>query len=106
MIMARIPKVTLHKRAVANAKESLYLDFYPPIRDPFSMLMTRRESLGIYIYAKPKNEAEREFNQDMLMKAEVIRGLRAQSIINEEYDFLDKSKKQADFLAYFKKVAQ
>ena len=68
--------------------------------------MTRRESLGIYIYAKPKNEAEREFNQDMLMKAEVIRGLRAQSIINEEYDFLDKSKKQADFLAYFKKVAQ
>lgn len=104
--MARIPKVTLRKRAVANGKESLYLDFYPPIRDPFSMRMTRRESLGIYIYAKPKNETEREFNQDMWMKAEVIRGLRAQSIINEEYDFLDKSKKQADFLAYFKEVAQ
>ena len=104
--MARIPKVTLRKRAVANGKESLYLDFYPPIRDPFSMRMTRRESLGIYIYAKPKNETEREFNQDMWMKAEVIRGLRAQSIINEEYEFLDKSKKQADFLAYFKEVAQ
>ena len=104
--MARIPKVTLRKRAVVDAKESLYLDFYPPVRDPFSMRMTRREALGIYIYAKPKNETEREFNQDMLMKAEVIRGLRTQSLINEEYDFLDKSKKQADFLAYFKEVAQ
>ena len=104
--MAKIPKVTLRKRAVVNAKESLYLDFYPPVRDPFSMRMTRREALGIYIYAKPKNETERDFNKEMLMKAEVIRGLRTQSLINEEYDFLDKSKKQADFLAYFKNVAQ
>ena len=68
--MATIPKVKLRKRVVSGAKESLYLDFYPPIRDPFTMRMTRRESLGIYIYAKPKNEMEREFNQEMIMKGD------------------------------------
>ena len=55
---------------MSGAKGSLYLDFYPPIRDPFTMRMTRRESLGIYIYAKPKNEMEREFNQEMIMKGD------------------------------------
>lgn len=91
---------------MSGAKESLYLDFYPPIRDPFTMRMTRRESLGIYIYAKPKNEMEREFNQEMIMKGEVIRGLRVQSLINEEFGFLDKNKKKVDFLSYFKMKAQ
>ena len=91
---------------MSGAKESLYLDFYPAIRDPFTMRMTRRESLGIYIYAKPKNEMEREFNQEMIMKGEVIRGLRVQSLINEEFGFLDKNKKKADFLSYFKMKAQ
>jgi site-specific recombinase XerD len=91
---------------VSGAKESLYLDFYPPIRDPFTMRMTRRESLGIYIYAKPKNEMEREFNQEMIMKGEVIRGLRVQSLINEEFGFLDVNKKKANFLAYFKTKAE
>ena len=38
--------------------------------------MSRREYLGIYIYARPKNEMEREFNNDMLMKAEAIRFIR------------------------------
>lgn len=104
--MATIPKVSLRKRSIAGAKESLYLDFYPPIRDPISIRMTRRESLGIYIYAKPKTENEREFNKDMIMKAEVIRGIRSQSLLNEEFDFLDRTKKQADFLAYFKSIAK
>jgi integrase len=104
--MGTIPKVTLRKRKAAGAKESLYLDFYPPVRDPFTMRMTRREALGIHIYAKPRNEIEREFNHDMMMKAEVIRGLRVQSLINEEFGFLDKNKKKADFLSYYEMKAK
>lgn len=46
---------------------------------------------------------EREFNNDMLNKAEAIRCIRVQSLINEEFGFLDKTKQKADFLAYFKK---
>lgn len=42
-----------------NEKISLYLDYYPAIRNPETMAMSRREYLGIYIYAHPKNEIER-----------------------------------------------
>ena len=47
-------KVTVRQRAIRNDKISLYLDYYPAIRHPETMIMSRREYLGIYIYAIPK----------------------------------------------------
>lgn len=55
------PKVTLRQRAIRNDKISLYLDYYQAVRNPETMQMSRQEYLGIYIYAHPKNEMEREF---------------------------------------------
>ncbi len=104
--MATLTRVHLRQRDATRGRISLYLDYYPAIRDPHSMKMTRREYLGIYIYAKPKNEFEKEFNNEMLMKAEAIRSIRVQSIINEEFGFLDKNKAKADFLIYFKTKAE
>ena len=98
-------KVSLRKRAISGGRLSLYLDFYPAIRIPESMQMTRREYLRIYINQKPTTEIQREFNNEMLKKAEAIRSIRVHSLINEEFGFLDKSKKNADFLAYFYNVA-
>jgi len=103
---ATITKVALRRRSISGARESLYLDFYPAIRDPLTMEMKRREYLGIYIYAKARTEMEKEFNLEMITKAEVIRGLRTQSIINEEFGFLDKHKKNLDFLSYFENKAK
>lgn len=80
-------KVTVRQRAIQNNRISLYLDYYPAVRNPETMQMSRREYLGIYIYAHPKNEMEREFNNDMLNKAEAIRCIRVQSLINEEFGF-------------------
>ena len=48
--------VTLRQKPLRNDRISLYLDYYPAIRNPYTMKMSRREFLGIYIYAKPKNE--------------------------------------------------
>ena len=79
--------VTLRQKPLRNDRISLYLDYYPAIRNPYTMKMSRREFLGIYIYAKPKNEQQRMFNQDMLNKAEAIRCIRVQSLINEEFGF-------------------
>ena len=95
-------KVTVRQAKIKNGMISLYLDYYPAIRNPKTMRMTRREYLGIYIYANPKNQMEADFNKDMLMKAEGIRCIRVQSLINEQFGFLDKTKQKADFLAYFK----
>lgn len=99
-------KVTVRQRAIKNNRISIYLDYYPAIRHPQTMKMTRREYLGIYIYASPKNEMEREFNIDMLNKAEAIRCLRVQSLINEEFGFLDRNKMKQDFLAYFQEMCK
>lgn len=35
-------KVTLRQRAIRNEKISLYLDYYPAIRNPETMTMSRR----------------------------------------------------------------
>ncbi len=96
----------MRQRVISNGRISLYLDYYPAIRNPYTMKMSRREYLGIYIYARPKNEIERDFNNEMLSKAEAIRCIRVQAIVNEEFGFLDKHKMKADFLAYFREKAK
>jgi hypothetical protein len=53
------------------------------------MKVQRHESLGIYIFAKPKNQRERDYNERMTEKAEALRCRRYESIVNERYDFFD-----------------
>ncbi len=69
------------------------------------MKVIRHESLGIYIYAKPKNQMEQKYNLNLTARAEAIRCRRFEAIVNERYDFFDKEKMKGDFLAYFKKLA-
>ena len=42
--------VTLRQKPLRNDRISLYLDYYPAIRNPYTMKMSRREFLGIYIF--------------------------------------------------------
>ena len=95
--------VTLRTRKIKGGEQlSFYLDYYPGYRDESTMKVMRHESLGIYIYAKPKNQRERDYNDRMREKAEALRCRRFESIVNERYDFFDKEKMKGDFLAYFK----
>ena len=57
-IMSNICKtVTLRTRKIKGGEQlSFYLDYYPGYRDESTMKVMRHESLGIYIYAKPKNQ--------------------------------------------------
>ena len=99
--------VTLRKRPIKNGTmQSLYLDYYPGYRDESTMKVQRHESLGIYIYSKPKNQRERDYNDSMMEKGEAIRCRRFESVVNERYDFFDREKMKGDFLAYFEKKAK
>lgn len=96
-------RVTLRERLYEKTgRISLYLDFYPPIRDPKTMKQTRREYLGLYIYANPINDTLVAYNREIREKALAICCMRQTSLINEEFGFLDHNKKKMDFLAYFK----
>lgn len=98
--------MTLRQRPITNGRISLYLDYYPAVRHPKTFKSTRREFLGIYIYAHPKNEMERDFNEDMLNNAEFIRCRRTQALINEELDIFDQYQLGEDFLAFYKEVCR
>ena len=98
--------VTLRTRKIKGGEQlSFYLDYYPGYRDESTMKVMRHESLGIYIYAKPKNQRERDYNDRMREKAEALRCRRFESIVNERYDFFDKEKMKGSFLDYFKEKA-
>ncbi|MCP9611734.1 site-specific integrase [Coprobacter sp. LH1063] len=95
-------KVKLRRKPITQGRATLFLDYYPPILDPETMKMIHKEYLGIYIFQEPQNEIQREYNADMLLKAEAIQAMRIQAVINEEFGFLDKRKQKGDFLAYFR----
>ena len=94
-------KVSLRSRPISGGRRTLYLEFYPPVRVRESMKMQRYETLGMYIWNKPKTLTQKQYNEAILAQAEAIRALRVQAVINEEFDFLDKERMNGDFLAYF-----
>ena len=102
--MQQCKSVTLRTRKCKNGMLSFYLDYYPAFRDMETMKTIRHESLGIYIYEKPKNNIQRTMNRNMTEKAETIRCMRYESIINERFGLYDKGHKKESFLAYFKKL--
>lgn len=52
-------KVKLRQKAITGKRQSLYLDFYPPIPHPETGEPTRREFLGLYLFID-KNELKKE----------------------------------------------
>ncbi|MDE5822330.1 MAG: site-specific integrase [Paramuribaculum sp.] len=99
-------KVTLRQRLLKSGKITLYFDYYPPIRNPKTNRMQRHEYLGIYLYANPTNQVQRDFNRSMLEKGELIRCRRQESVINRQFGFIDHSQLKADFLEYFEAVTK
>lgn len=100
-------RIRVHLRERDTKKGvSLYLDFYPGIRDSQTNKLRRRESLGIYLYKKPKNEREKEFNKEARAHAEAQRDKYALALFCEDNDIYDKSKLNADFLSYFYNVVK
>lgn len=99
-------KVTLRQRLLPSGKITLYLDYYPAIRNPKTNKSQRHEYMGIYLYGNPANRVQREFNQTMLEKAEIIRCRRQEQVINRQFGFIDHSQQREDFLAYFEDVTK
>jgi len=59
-------KVTLRQRLLPSGKITLYLDYYPAIRNPKTNRSQRLEYMGIYLYGNPTNQEQRNFNKTML----------------------------------------
>jgi len=100
-------KVKLRQRVITGKRQSLYLDFYPPIPNPETGEPTRREFLGLYLFDKPKNPFDKLSNKETLQLAENIRAKRQIEIQAGNYGFLNtKLKAETDFVQYFKQIAE
>lgn len=98
--------VNLYTRKIKGGKMlSFFLDYYPGYRDETTNKVLRHESLGIYIYAHPKTQREKEYNARLSEKAEAMRCRRYEEIVNERYEFLDRNKLNGSFIDYFKAYA-
>ena len=109
-------KVTLRQKKIRKERKSLYLDFYPAIPHPETGEPTRREFLGLYIFEKPKNYIDKQYNDEQLQKAELIKNERYKQFngnieLSElEKRTLEKDKKERElgeqcFIEYFTKLA-
>jgi integrase len=105
-------KVKLRQKAISDNRQSLYLDFYPPIPHPETGKPTRREFLGLYLIDKVKNPIEKQGNKENLQIAEQIRQKRENSLNKpeiytgyEKEQLKIKEKGEQNFVAYFKSLA-
>ena len=55
-------KVKLRTKQISGGKNSLYLDFYPPILHPETGKQTRREHLNLFVFCETEVNEERYFN--------------------------------------------
>lgn len=104
-------KVSLRKKSISNKRQTLFLDFYPPIINEEGKT-TRREFLKMYIFDDARNTLNKVHNKNTLALAEQIRqkwenSLNKPEIYTElERAQLKKTKKQdGNFIAYFKRLA-
>ncbi|OKL39536.1 tyrosine-type recombinase/integrase [Pontibacter flavimaris] len=94
-------KVKLRSKAISGGRQTLYLDYYPPIPNPETGKLTRREFLGMYTYDKPKTTADKEYNKLTLELAEGIKAKRQVEVNNKRYGFLAKTQLGITLLEYY-----
>ena len=90
--------VYIRKRKGADGKLHLYLDYYPALFNPITRTTRKHESLKMYIYDDPKDDVERNYNQETLRLAEAVRCKRSIAIMKGELDFIEESFAKSDFL--------
>src|SRR5688572_9747070 len=101
-------KVKLRQKAITKNRLSLYLDFYPPIMNPKTNQLSRREVLNMYVFDKPRNPMDKIHNQDTMVIAEGLRQKRENELNKPEiYSGFEKEQLrlkelgEKSFLEYF-----
>ncbi|MBB1194968.1 site-specific integrase [Flavobacterium sp. SOK18b] len=105
--------VTLRKRMLPSGKITLYLDFFPPVYNPKTHKLYRREYLSLYLVPKPKNNVDKTMNSENLYKAEIICANRFNEVNKSQiYNPFEleqlrlKEIGEKSFLQYLKLVAE
>jgi len=96
-------KVTIRRKKITSNRQSLYLDYYPPIANPLTNKLQRYEYLKLFVYHEPVNKIERKHNKETNQLVEWIRLKRQLDVQSNRFGFLSESNRGGNFLNFFKK---
>ncbi|WP_219921559.1 site-specific integrase [Rufibacter sp. XAAS-G3-1] len=102
----KITKVKLRTKAMLNNRESVRLDYYPPIPNPETGKLTRFEYTGLYYFTKPRTVLERTHNKETKALAENLRAQRQLEVQAGQLGFLTAKDLHADFIAFFRDLKE
>jgi integrase len=100
-------KIYLRKKRNSNNKTSLFLEYYFGYsKDIKNKLKLKRkfEFLGIWIYTEAKNKKQREYNKELISKAELILKKKQVESLNDNFEFDSNLKPDINFIDYFTKA--
>jgi len=66
----------------------------------------KRQSLDLFIYATPKDKAQRDYNRKTLELAERIQAQAIVDLANNKYHFEDEAKQQQSFIDYMQQIIE
>jgi integrase len=95
--------VTIRKKSLSKKRQSLYLDYSPPIFNSRTNKLQRYEFLKLFVYNEPINRIERKHNKETTKLVEWIRLKRHLDVQNSRFGFLSESNRGGNFVNYFKK---
>jgi integrase len=99
-------RVTIRKRPLKDNRQSLLLDYAPPLRNPKTGKPKRFEILKVFIYTQPATLLERKHNKETLELVENLRAQRQLDIQNRAYGFISERNKSSNFVDYFREYAE
>ncbi len=91
---------TLRKKKLKNGRSSLYIDYFPPVWNPFTKEYTRREFLKLYVYDKAETPLQKMENELYTEIAEKIYIKRMKSLMLDANGIFNKDALEADFFVY------
>ncbi len=95
-------KVTIRRKPITRGRHTIYLDYYPPIKNPETGELTRWEYLKLYTYDTPRLDVDRKHNRETNTLVEFIRAQRQLEVQNRRFGFLSDAKRDANFVDFFK----
>jgi len=79
--------VTIRTRSLSKNRQSLYLDYSPPLFNSSTNKLQRYEFLKLFVYNEPINRIERKHNKETTKLVECIRLKRHLDIQNRDLAF-------------------
>jgi len=99
-------RITIRKRPLKNGKESIMLDYAPPLKNPKNGKPMRFEILGLFVYTKPATRLERQHNSETNTLVETIRAQRQLDIQNRKFGFKSDRDRSGNFVEYFREFTR